>query len=131
MLFRSRCDRGGDVEGRVSTWWWGCVVMVVRRECDMAELARVVEFFFGKVSGSYLSEFLCKEMSEWGSARPVNGMGHGWPDGTFERMFTYAEATKDLQVHWAMWRQARGQFCKVSGRGEKIETKLSWDHQVR
>ena len=47
------------------------VVVVVRRECDMAELPRVVEFFFGKVSGSYLSEFPYKEMSEWGSARPV------------------------------------------------------------
>ena len=51
-------DRGGDVG--------------VRRECDTAELARVVEFFFRKVSGSYLSEFPCKEMSEWGSARPVD-----------------------------------------------------------
>ena len=29
---------------------------------------------------------------------------NGWPDGTFERMFTYAEveAMQGLQVHWAM-----------------------------
>ena len=28
----------------------------------------------------------------------------GWPDGTFERLFTHAEvdATQGLQVHWAM-----------------------------
>ena len=30
----------------------------------------------------------------------------GWPDGTFERLFTHAEvdATQGLQVHWAMRR---------------------------
>ena len=70
------------------------VVVVVRRECDMAELARAVEFFFGKVSGSYLSEFPCKEMSEWGSARSATRAGQSWMQGVDTGRFCEANPPK-------------------------------------
>lgn len=49
----------------------------------------------------------------------------GWPDGTFERTFTYAEVEvmKDLQVHWAMRRHGGDRkgdnFAKAVEGGKK------------